>query len=612
MKKTFTINIGGSVFHIDDDAFEKLQRYLNLLNRHFGTEIEGQEILQDIEARIAELFIEKTGNKVEVITDLMVDEVIARMGKPEDFMEPEEETSAKASSEGASAPSGPPSGNRLYRDGDNRMIGGVCSGLAAYFKIDPVITRVVFIVAFGVSFFAYIILWIVVPEYKTNAPANSPQVRRRLYRDGDNRVIGGVCAGLGAYFNIDMVILRVVFVLLFFLGVGTSLLIYIILWIAVPKAKTTAQRLEMRGKEATVSNIEKSIKEEVNEIGESYNRFKNSATYERGVNRMDRFGDVVGSVLRVVLRVIVLLFGAALILVGIASLIGFVTSIAIGHSFLQGGPWNFGWDSNINMANIIDYFVSPGAYTVSLLALFLLVGIPILTLLFIGTKLLFRYKTNNKLIGLGAFAVWLLALITLIIVAVNQVGNFSKQTSQTVTQKVECNKCKTIYLEMTDDLYGSLIDDHISLDRMKIAEVNGKEKLLGHPRFTIEKSTTGEFLLQVKKRARGSSTEDAQKNVEQIDYNFSQRDSTMKFDPYYFLKENAKWREQEVSMILKVPEGKSVYLNEKMKSIIYDIENVNNMWDGDMVGKFWTMTADGLKLKEPAVPVIKSNPTHSK
>ncbi|MDO9613105.1 MAG: PspC domain-containing protein, partial [Bacteroidota bacterium] len=170
MKKTFTINISGSVFHIDDDAFEKLQKYLQLLNRHFGTAIEGQEILQDIEARIAELFIEKTANKVEVVTNEMVDEVIARMGKPEVFMDSEEETSAKTQAEGA------------FQDGEQKK-------------------------------------------------------RRRLYRDGDNRVIGGVCSGLGAYFNIDPVILRVIFVVLFFLGVGASFLIYIILWIVVPKAK---------------------------------------------------------------------------------------------------------------------------------------------------------------------------------------------------------------------------------------------------------------------------------------------------------------------------------------------------------------------------------------
>ena len=336
MKKTYTINISGTVFHIDDDAFEKLQKYLQMLNKHFGFAMEGQEIIQDIEARIAELFIEKTSNKLEVITNPMVDEVIARMGKPEDFMEPgEEEASEKKVSD-------------IPFDDEQKM-------------------------------------------------------RRRLYRDGDNRVLGGVCSGMGAYFNIDVVILRVLFVLAVFLSVGAAPLVYIVLWIAVPKAKTTAQRLEMRGKEANISNIEKTIKEEVNEVGASYNKFINTPTGEKGQTRRERFGDMVTSIFRVVLRIVVLIFGAALIICGIASLIGFVTTMTIGHSIFNGGPWNFGGHSDIDMSALLNNFVSPGAHIISVIAISLLVGIPILLLLFIGTKLLFRYKTNNRLIGLGTF-----------------------------------------------------------------------------------------------------------------------------------------------------------------------------------------------------------------
>ncbi len=537
MKKTYTINISGTVFHIDDDAFEKLQKYLQMLNKHFGFAMEGQEIIQDIEARIAELFIEKTSNKLEVITDTMVDEVIARMGKPEDFMEPGEEEAAEKQA------------------------------------------------------------W--EPRYDTEQ-----KMRRRLYRDGDNRVFGGVCSGMAAYFNMDVVILRVIFFLLFFLIGPFNVLLYFILWIAVPKAKTTAQRLEMRGKEANISNIEKTIKEEVNEVGASYNKFMNTPAGERGQTRTERFGDMVTSIFRVVLRIVVLIFGAALIICGIASLIGFVTTMTIGHSIFNGGPWSFGGHSDIDMSALLNNFVSPGAHIISVIAISLLVGIPILLLLFIGTKLLFRYKTNNRLIGLGTFGAWLLALIVLIVVGVNQIGNYRKETSQTITRNVECVKCKTIYLEMNDDLYESLIQNDFNLDRMKVANVNGNQKLLGHPRFTIEKSSSGEYLLLIKKSSRGSNNEDAQKNVEQIEYNFDQKDSTLHFDPYYFLKDNAQWREQEVSMILKVPEGKSVYLNEKMTSIINDITNTENMWDGDMVGKTWTMTANGLALK-PAFTISK-------
>jgi len=531
MKKTFTINISGSIFHIDDDAFEKLQKYLHMLNKHFNAAIEGQEILQDIEARISELFIEKTNNKAEVITDAMVDEVIIRMGKPEDFMDQEEEATAK-------------------------------------------------------------------PTAEATQPETDTKIRRRLYRDADSRVLGGVCSGLGAYFNIDPVILRIIFVLVLFMG-GASIPVYIILWIVVPKAKTTAQKLEMQGKEATVTNIAQSIKDDVGEVKDNYDKFKN----DKGNSRIDSFGDTVGSGLRVLLRILILLFGAVLIIGGIASLIGFITSMAVGHSFLHGGAFNMGWNSDIDMATILNYFVTPGAYALSLITIAILVGIPILMVLFVGTKLLFRYKTNNKLIGLGAFGLWLAALVVLIFVAVNQAGNFGKQTSQTTTQKVECTTCKTLYLEVNDDLFETLIYQNFSLNHMKIATINGKEKLLGHPRFTIEKSSTGEYLMLIKKRSRGSNSENAQKNVEEITYNFSQKDSTIHFDPYYLLKEDAKWRDQEVSLTLKVPEGKSIYLNPKMKDIIYDIENVENMWDGDMIGKTWTMTPDGLALKKAEVPV---------
>jgi phage shock protein PspC (stress-responsive transcriptional regulator) len=530
MKKTFTINISGSIFHIDDDAFEKLQKYLHMLNKHFNAAVEGQEILQDIEARISELFLEKTNNKVEVITDAMVDEVIARMGKPEDFMEQEEEEPSK-------------------------------------------------------------------PKEEASQPESEQKIRRRLYRDGENRVLGGVCSGLGAYFNIDPVILRIIFVLVLFMG-GASVPVYLILWIVVPKARTTAQKLEMQGKEATVTNIAQSIKDDVGEVKDNYDKFKN----DKGNSRLDSFGDTVGSGLRVVLRIFILVFGVVLIIAGIASLIGFITSMAVGHSFLHGGAWNLGWNTDINMATVLNYFVSPGAYALSLITIAILVGIPILMILFVGTKLLFRYKTNNKLIGLGAFGLWLAALVVLIFVAVNQAANFSKQTSQTVTQKVDCTTCKTLYLEVNDDLYETLIDKDFSLNHMKIATVNGQDKLLGHPRFTIEKSSTGEYLMLIKKRARGSNSEIAQKNVEDITYNFSQKDSTINFDPYYLLNEKAKWRDQEVTLTLKVPEGKSIYLNPKMKDIIYDIENVENMWDGDMIGKTWTMTPDGLALKKAEVP----------
>ena len=212
MKKTFTINISGKIFHIEEDAFDKLQDYLQRLNLYFVSQPGGLEILQDIEARIAELFQNKISEKQEAITNESVDEVMARMGNPEDFKESEQTQS----------------------------------------------------------------------EENAQEDLNGEKIRKRMYRDPENRVLGGVCYGMGTYFNIDPVILRVLFVVLVFLGAGISIIIYLILWVALPKVTTTAQRLEMRGEEPTIHNIQKTIQDEVKEVKESFEKFNQSETIKKG------------------------------------------------------------------------------------------------------------------------------------------------------------------------------------------------------------------------------------------------------------------------------------------------------------------------------------------
>lgn len=212
MKKTFTINISGKLFHIEEDAFEKLHNYLEGLNLYFENQPGGYEILQDIEARCAELFQEKINEMQEAVTNEWVEEVIARMGQPEDFMD-----SAQTQSNG-----------------------------------------------------------------NTTAEMKGEKIRKRMYRDPENRVLGGVCYGMGTYFNIDPVILRIMFVALVFLGAGISIIVYLVLWVVLPKATTTAQRLEMKGEEPTIFNIQKTIQEEVKDVKDSFEKFNQSESFKKG------------------------------------------------------------------------------------------------------------------------------------------------------------------------------------------------------------------------------------------------------------------------------------------------------------------------------------------
>jgi phage shock protein PspC (stress-responsive transcriptional regulator) len=223
MKKTLTINISGIVFNIEEDAFEILNNYIELLENIFESQAGGQEILQDIESRIAELLQEKMVDGRGAVTGIWVDEIIQRMGTPEEMSDQE--------------------------------------------QTDP-----------------------------PHAGSKLKKVIKRLYRDPENRVLGGVCSGMGTYFNFDPVFIRILFVLLAFLGAGISIIIYMVLWIVVPEAKTTAQRLEMRGEEATISNIRKTVQEEVNEVKDSFLKMNQSNAVKEGKRFAKNAGNTIAKI----------------------------------------------------------------------------------------------------------------------------------------------------------------------------------------------------------------------------------------------------------------------------------------------------------------------------
>ena len=521
MKKTFTINISGTVFHIEEDAYEVLQKYLINLKNHFGPGEEGKEILADIEARIAEIFIENSTGSQKVVSIDMVNSAIEIMGSPEDFEQDETEVEA--------------------------------------------------------------------------IPTEETKRKRRLYRDPDHRVIGGVCGGLGAYFNMDPVILRIIFVVLLFATTGAAFLAYIILWIAVPKAKNTAQRLEMRGQEATVKNIEKSIKEEVGEMKESFQKMKDSETYAKGKRTVDAAGDVAYSGLKVILRIAVIVIGVLLIISGFLGLLGFISSMVVGHSFVQG--WPMIWSPEVEVPGFLNHFVNTGTLTFGLIAVGILAGIPLLAMLFIGTKLVFRYKTNNTAIGLTMVGVWLIALVFLVVMSIGQLGNFKNRSSVTETKTISCDSCQTLVLDLAEDKYEDYAKMDFEIENLKMAVVDGEDVLLVHVKLDVEKSGNEDFTILIKKESRGRTREVAKEASESIIYRFEQKDSTLLFDPYFILGKDVKYRGQDVSITIKVPEGKAVYLGNDLVKIIHDIENVSNTWDGDMVGKTWVMKPEGLTLK---------------
>ena len=295
MKKVININFQGRVIPIEETAFDLLKQYTESLRRYFANEEGRDEIINDIEGRIAELFSDRLKKGATCITDEDVNAIIAGMGRPEDFEAAEAEATfntgnsfnantnqgQQSFSGGTSYTGGASKGRgRLYRNADDKIIGGVCSGIANYLGIDPVIMRIIFVLLFGALFWIYILLWIIVPSQSL-----SSNITKRLYRNPDDKVIAGVAGGLAVYFNIAPWIPRLIFALPLILGIigsgfnaffwdwdfmmgprvisgglgSTLFVVYLVLWIAVPYATTAAEKLEMKGEKIDLNSIRDTV-----------------------------------------------------------------------------------------------------------------------------------------------------------------------------------------------------------------------------------------------------------------------------------------------------------------------------------------------------------------
>ena len=292
-------------------------------------------------------------------------------------------------------------------------------------------------------------------------------------------------------------------------------LAYLVLWIAVPKAINTAQRLEMRGQEATVKNIEKSIKEEVREVKESYRKFKESETYSKGKKKAEGAGDVVFNIFKVLLKVVVVIFGVVLLISGFFGLLGLISSMVIGHSLVSG--WPMVWSPEIYVPGVLNNIVEPGTVTFGLVLIGIIAGIPLLAILYAGTKMVFRYKSNNAAIMsqyAGCFLYFAYSADDS--VSFDQVKHFKDRSSVTVSKVVDCDSCSTLYLDIAENKYEDYAELDWDIDGFEVYMVDGEEVFVGEPELDVVRSSSDEFVITVKSASRGGSREGAKINSQEI------------------------------------------------------------------------------------------------
>ncbi len=534
MNKTVTINISGIIFHIEEDAYEALSKYLSTIKSYFSNTDGGNEIMSDIEARIAEMLQNKTNTVKQVVLMSDVEEVMNSMGKPEEFANDNESSHEK--------------------------------------------------------------------QFETTTNQNNSGIKR-LFRDGDSKVLGGVCSGIGHYFGFDPVWLRIALLLLFFFA-GTGFLIYLILWIAVPEAKTTAEKLAMKGEKADINNISKTVKEEAEQLKkrmEKYGQdFKNMASNHSQAprNAVEKTVDFITDIFTYLGKAILKIIATLMVIFGILFFLGLSGSI-FGFTFIEnasGSEW-----IDLFLLNRTDFYLG-------ILGIILFVGIPIIMLIYTGVRLLFKLPYNNRWINLTAGIFWIIGLTILFFLGIKTSTDFNITAKNRESIEVIPHDTLILTMHQTPINNAEMIEsdeDQVDDKSFKFnyrsdndytigIDENHQTYLIGHAQLNIIKSQSNQIELVVIKEAKGKDKLAANERAKNISYTVSQTDNTIQFDNLFKVNNADKFRFQDLKVILKLPVGKVVYLDNSLKNLIYDIENLTNTYDGDMVNRRWKMTEYGL------------------
>ncbi len=421
----------------------------------------------------------------------------------------------------------------------------------------------------------------------TNYSSSSTTGSRKLYRDKDNGMIGGVLAGLGHYFGIDKVWLRIFFLIMFFAW-GTGVLAYIILWIVMPEAKTTAEKLEMTGEPVTISNIEKKVREEFENVSD---KFKN-ANYDEMGNRVktgaEKIGSSLGDFIVAVLRVFSKILGVILIIAGLFILAAlFIAVFTLGSSSVIDVPWQ----GFIEAGNFTDYPV----WTFGLI-MFFAIGIPFFFLSLLGFKLL---SPNLKSIGNIAkstlLAIWIIAVSLAIAIGLKQASAFAIDGRVVVKENFNLKPTDTLLIKFKhNDYFSKNIDDN---DNFKITiDSTGNDVIYSNNvSFKIAQSDTQSAYIQIEKEAKGKTLFEAKQRAEKIKYAYKIIGNQLVFDNYLLTDLKEKFRDQEIEITLFLPLGTLLKMDDSVRR--YDETNSDYFYWHPNENEIFKVESDKIKCQ---------------
>lgn len=506
MDKTISITLGGLLFNFTEDAYAALSSYIDKLKTNLANKYGAEEICEDIENRIAELcqaILEEEKKNVIFLKD--IESILAQMGDPDEFIDEDErdekDTSHQAEEKNKKA-------KKLFRDSENTYIGGVCSGIAAYLNIDPIIVRVIFLIAF--------------------------------------------------------------------FGFGTGLLVYIILWIAIPETKNASDRLKMKGENVTLKNIQESIQKKASEMNTDKNWKKLSS--------------FVYQVTKAAVKVFLIFIGITLLFFGIIGIISLVTFFFAGSTIhLFGNHQLFAMP--IKWSQL--FFVSSFDQTFANIVFIAGTLAPLLLIMALGIQFIFHKKsTVLKYFYLSLFGIWILAIGGAFYSAVigGHYFNVSQASSKTIPYTANSD---TLYVESQPidgvKLKITVNDDEVVDNDNYVLRIKDNRFEISNTKVNILPSPDSLVHIKVISKAYGRTDKEALKHAKSIDYAIEEKGNNLVFPRFIAFPTKDKFRAQSVKTNIYLPEGKVIYFNSNMKSLLDDVEDKVKLWDDDMTNHYWTI-----------------------
>ena len=593
MKKVININFQGRILPIEEEAFEILKQYIETLRVYFTNEEGRDEIINDIECRVAELCEDKLKKGAVCITEVDIDSIISSIGRPADFEAQDGfESNATSANYNFSAENnshnnfGSTRPKRLYRDEQNKVLGGVCSGIANYFGIEPLLVRILWIFLIGVNILGYLILWIAVPSSSVKEVGG---VRKRLFRDIDNKVIGGVASGLSKYFGIQVWIIRVLFLIPFirfvvnfrhlhlfqfwdapdfpnFLDITFSpgaVFVYIVLWLVLPEAKTSADKLEMVGEKVDLNSIKNTIQNDMEGFSKRaqswgsdfYNKKQQNQnanndqtnvndTNNRSAEKRKGFIYFIGRAITICIKIFVY---------GILSIIGVSLLAALFGIGVAGTA----------LLPLKSFVLEDGIQSWSAFGTILFfVWVPILAIVTAIIRKIAGYKKSNIWVRSSFIALWVLGWVC-IFYFFSSLGNSFSKHNQPTEQSIALTNPAVNYLEVTAAPKMKYYESRWFQIEPFQSFSDEDTVYVRNLRIRIVQSKTDSFEVKVVKLSNGKSVQNANELASRINFELTQQDSLVYLDRGIAINKKDKFRNQHIIMTIAVPVGKRIKITNK-------------------------------------------------